>query len=149
MPQGGYTSAYLVDKSNLGQAVCYIRPIQRDLDLSALTDCQEPWENAQKEEWLTCGQMIVLGLLREHVSPCKKGYTLGSCQESLFFYEFRMTLRSVHHHARGDHRLQFANIHVPSQCKSQSKEMGTCPLCQLVFEVNELEHHAAICGDIT
>ena len=37
IPTGGYTSSYLADESNLGQAVCYIRPIQKDLDMGALS----------------------------------------------------------------------------------------------------------------
>ena len=36
IPQGGYNTKYLADESPLGQAVCYIRPIQKDLDLDAL-----------------------------------------------------------------------------------------------------------------
>ncbi|KAK3581809.1 hypothetical protein CHS0354_028816 [Potamilus streckersoni] len=86
MPHGGYTSAYLADESNLGQAVCYIRPIQRDLDLSAITDCQEVQVDAQKEECLTCGQMIAVGMLRKHddceecPSPSKRRSQTTICQ---------------------------------------------------------------------
>ena len=40
MPTGGFTSAFLADESNLGQAICYIRPIQKDLDLGILNVSQ-------------------------------------------------------------------------------------------------------------
>jgi hypothetical protein len=33
VPPGGYTVNFLSNFSNLGQAVCYIRPIQNDLSL--------------------------------------------------------------------------------------------------------------------
>lgn len=33
VPPGGYTTAFLADESALGQAVCYLRPIQVDLDV--------------------------------------------------------------------------------------------------------------------
>jgi hypothetical protein len=33
LPAGGYTSVYLADESGLGQAICFIRPIQMDLPL--------------------------------------------------------------------------------------------------------------------
>ena len=34
IPPGGFTTAHLADKSCLQQAVCYIRPIQKDLDVN-------------------------------------------------------------------------------------------------------------------
>ena len=33
IPPGGYTIEYLVDSSMLGQALCFVRPIQRDLSI--------------------------------------------------------------------------------------------------------------------
>ncbi|XP_053402411.1 uncharacterized protein LOC123548416 isoform X2 [Mercenaria mercenaria] len=33
MPAAGFTTAYLADESNLGQAVCYIRPYQKDIPI--------------------------------------------------------------------------------------------------------------------
>lgn len=33
VPPGGMNSQYLADESGLGQALCFIRPIQRDVEL--------------------------------------------------------------------------------------------------------------------
>lgn len=38
IPKGGYTSSYLSDESGLGQAMCYIRPIQKDIEMENLPD---------------------------------------------------------------------------------------------------------------
>ena len=32
MPPGGFSTSYLADESGLGQAMAYIRPIQKDLN---------------------------------------------------------------------------------------------------------------------
>ena len=36
-PSGGFSSAFLAEESNLGQAVCYVRPIQKDLAMAMLS----------------------------------------------------------------------------------------------------------------
>ena len=33
VPPGGFSSSHLADESGLGQALCFIRPIQQDLQL--------------------------------------------------------------------------------------------------------------------
>lgn len=38
MPNNGFTTSYLAAESNLGQACCYIRPIQRDVEMIQLDD---------------------------------------------------------------------------------------------------------------
>jgi hypothetical protein len=40
-PKEGSTSAHLADESNLGQALCYVRPIQQDLDMAPPGDNSE------------------------------------------------------------------------------------------------------------
>lgn len=38
MPKNGFTTSYLAAESNLGQACCYISPIQRDVEMIQLDD---------------------------------------------------------------------------------------------------------------
>lgn len=41
LPPGGYTSQYLSDESFLGQALCFVRPIQKDLDMNESNEVSE------------------------------------------------------------------------------------------------------------
>ncbi|WAQ95694.1 G2E3-like protein [Mya arenaria] len=67
VPPGGYTVNFLSNQSNLGQAVCYIRPIQNNLSLEGqeFTD-----DDGIQEECIRCHMMIPLRLLREHAVTC-------------------------------------------------------------------------------
>ena len=56
MPTGGFTSAYLADESNLGQAVCYVRPIQKDLDMGVLSVSQTVTGHHFKKLTITIAQ---------------------------------------------------------------------------------------------
>lgn len=38
MPNNGFTTNYLAAESNLGQACCYVRPIQKDVEMIQLDD---------------------------------------------------------------------------------------------------------------
>ncbi|WAR20106.1 hypothetical protein MAR_001944 [Mya arenaria] len=69
IPPGGYTTKYLCDESSLGQAVCYIRPIQKDLDIN-LCSSQVDTDDQTTEMCLRCGKSIPLQRLRLHIDAC-------------------------------------------------------------------------------
>nr|XP_022341452.1 uncharacterized protein LOC111135568 isoform X3 [Crassostrea virginica] len=62
----GYTSEYL-SNSYLGQATCFIRPIQIDLDISPVGE----EHIGRKERCLECGEDVPLLHLRNHLLKCK------------------------------------------------------------------------------
>lgn len=70
MPPNGFTSNYLANESNLGQAMCYIRPIQRNI--STLIDCAQDYAESSErvEECLKCNKMVKVSALRSHVQSC-------------------------------------------------------------------------------
>lgn len=41
MPQNGFSTNFLANDSALGQALLYIRPIQKDIDTGQLEECTE------------------------------------------------------------------------------------------------------------
>ncbi|WAR07778.1 UPL1-like protein, partial [Mya arenaria] len=142
VPTGGFSAAYLADESNLGQALCYIRPIQKDLDMGILNT--EPSEPCQ--ECLTCGDMIPTNLLRDHVS--------GGCR----FTETTDPPEKIQRISVQTPVCQFActstsSRQVDSQIPvDQSKKASTsteedCPVCGERFSLEILSVHAAPCGD--
>ncbi|CAG2201264.1 unnamed protein product [Mytilus edulis] len=71
--QHGYTVEYL-SNCYLGQATCFIRPIQKDLDA---TPIDEGEKTMQTEKCMTCGRDILLTQLRSHVREvCTQLYWL-------------------------------------------------------------------------
>ncbi|XP_053406476.1 uncharacterized protein LOC123545143 [Mercenaria mercenaria] len=74
MPSTGFTSIYLANESNLGQALCYIRPIQKDLELhiGSTQEHSEPTESDVTEQCIDCNQMIPLSSLRSHKEICNR-----------------------------------------------------------------------------
>ncbi|XP_078330326.1 uncharacterized protein LOC111102048 isoform X4 [Crassostrea virginica] len=62
----GYTSEYLFN-SYLGQATCFIRPIQIDLDISPVGE----EHIGRKERCLECGEDVPLLHLRNYLLKCK------------------------------------------------------------------------------
>lgn len=48
-PSSGYSAAFLADTGNLGQALCFIRPVQKNLDLTP-----ENMEVVEEEPVLKC-----------------------------------------------------------------------------------------------
>ncbi|XP_053386140.1 uncharacterized protein LOC128550670 isoform X2 [Mercenaria mercenaria] len=134
MPAGGYTSAYLADESALGQAMCYIRPIQKDLDTEKMrTELSEPCQ-----ECLTCGDMIPINVLREHVEVC-------SC------------IDDVDTSAEGKAKRRKVSSDKPIcgfACKQgnhsadqdiEQKEPGVCPVCGKFIPMELLPAHADLC----
>jgi hypothetical protein len=86
-PPEGYTGYYL--KSVLGQAKCFIRPIQADLKISYSPTIEVPlflyfnfitefiWqipESVPRVECNMCKEKIPMIILREHCSNCVFGY---------------------------------------------------------------------------
>lgn len=69
MPASGFTTTYLCDSSNLNQALCYIAPIQRNLDMMPAVTTEECTVD---EACLTCGEMVPLTQLRDHISSCNE-----------------------------------------------------------------------------
>jgi hypothetical protein len=67
-PDSGYTGSYL--RAVVHHAKIYVRPLQRDLSLDPVKD--EAFSEPPKEECLTCGKMVSLTSLREHVVGCKR-----------------------------------------------------------------------------
>jgi hypothetical protein len=70
-PPEGYTGYYL--KSVLGQAKCFIRPIQADLKISYSPTIEIP-ESVPRVECNMCKEKIPMIILREHCSNCVFGY---------------------------------------------------------------------------
>lgn len=79
MPNNGFTTSYLAAESNLGQACCYIRPIQRDVEMIQLDNKNEDEDEMVFEECLQCKESIPLLKLREHIQACTQ--SLSSDEE--------------------------------------------------------------------
>ena len=87
-PGSGYTVSYL--RAVVHHAKVYIRPMQKDLSLEPLkepvSNCYLSYDlrsvlmsiliqsflNPPKEQCLTCGQMVSVTSLREHIVTCKQ-----------------------------------------------------------------------------
>uniref|UniRef100_K1QWF2 Uncharacterized protein n=1 Tax=Magallana gigas TaxID=29159 RepID=K1QWF2_MAGGI len=70
MPNNGFTTSYLAAESNLGQACCYTRPIQRDVEMIQLDDKNADEDEMVFEECLQCKESIPLLKLRKHIQAC-------------------------------------------------------------------------------
>ncbi|WAR15457.1 hypothetical protein MAR_005562, partial [Mya arenaria] len=81
IPPGGCTTKYLCDESSLGQAVCYIRPIQKDLDIN-LCSSQVDTDDQTTEMCLRCSKSIPLQRLRLHIDACGTDEAMDTCKPS-------------------------------------------------------------------
>ncbi|WAR20278.1 G2E3-like protein [Mya arenaria] len=117
VPPGGYTVNFLSNQSNLGQAVCYIRPIQNNLSLEGqeFTD-----DDGIQEECIRCHMMIPLRLLREHAVTC------GVTEEDEVLPPFPKKRNVI-------------------QTPVKETESGVCPVCDKIFPIELLPEHADVC----
>uniref|UniRef100_T1IMG7 Uncharacterized protein n=1 Tax=Strigamia maritima TaxID=126957 RepID=T1IMG7_STRMM len=70
MPASGYSIPFL-KSSHLGQALCYIRPIQVSLDLTPSEVCSEVTIEIVTDKCFKCNMEFPLKQLRDHVQSCK------------------------------------------------------------------------------
>ncbi|XP_060598120.1 uncharacterized protein LOC132751922 isoform X3 [Ruditapes philippinarum] len=139
VPPGGYTVNFLSNFSNLGQAVCYIRPIQNDL---SLVDQEFSDEDGVQEECIHCHEMIPLRLLREHTNTCEvskkdKDLDLQSC-----------TLPPTRKELIQTPVCQYAcNASKSADCpvSQDPPAFETCPVCYIDLPVCQIQEHADTC----
>lgn len=67
-PNTGYTIKTL--KENMGHAVIYIRPMQKDIDLSSSVVCESPMLGPM-ERCLTCEKQFNFNELKVHIESCR------------------------------------------------------------------------------
>ncbi|CAL8298023.1 unnamed protein product [Arctogadus glacialis] len=68
----GYTPHYLCSTANIGQAILYARPLQRDIDLETISQTEEPGPQTQCEvECMFCGQAINMASIQDHIDVCE------------------------------------------------------------------------------
>ncbi|CAL8350489.1 unnamed protein product [Boreogadus saida] len=71
-PREGYTPHYLCSTANIGQAILYARPLQRDIDLETISQTEEPGPHTQCEvECMFCGQVINMASIQDHIDVCE------------------------------------------------------------------------------
>ncbi|XP_065109922.1 uncharacterized protein [Paramisgurnus dabryanus] len=71
-PDGGYSPEYLLSESvMIGQALIYIRPLQKDIDLQVLED-EQPTCSGPLTECLYCSEMYSLSEIQDHIDVCEK-----------------------------------------------------------------------------
>lgn len=69
-PNSGYTTQFLSEESCIGQAIIYIRPLQKELDITPTVTVSEPAENCPVEECIECGESVPVISLRKHIQEC-------------------------------------------------------------------------------
>ncbi|XP_060078762.1 uncharacterized protein LOC132558238 [Ylistrum balloti] len=75
IPKNGYNANFFANESNLGQAVCYIRPIQKDLELVKHDFNDKGIDGTSEtvyEECMECKTAIPLSQLRDHIKMCSQ-----------------------------------------------------------------------------
>ncbi|XP_061195286.1 uncharacterized protein LOC133203526 [Saccostrea echinata] len=149
----GYTSEYL-SNSYLGQATCFIRPIQVDLDISPVGEEHV----GKKERCLECGEAVPLIHLRNHILKCKSTeendayHNDDDDDDSLPTMQKRKRPKKSHVPSTNRPICEYAcastsnNSH-SSRKDSENQDKGTCPICKELFPVDSLQQHAATCGD--
>ncbi|CAL8326338.1 unnamed protein product [Boreogadus saida] len=74
-PREGYTPHYLCSTANIGQAILYARPLQRDIDLETISQTEEPGPHTQCEvECMFCGQVINMASIQDHIDVCESSH---------------------------------------------------------------------------
>ncbi|KAK2572104.1 hypothetical protein P5673_002306 [Acropora cervicornis] len=94
-PSGGYSVAFLRDAAGLGQALAYIRPLQKDLDmLENQSTEQVVGENILSVKCLECEEDVALATFRQHQAQCNiktwERETLLTTDNSLGLVEIRI-----------------------------------------------------------
>nr|XP_023661160.1 uncharacterized protein LOC111840491 [Paramormyrops kingsleyae] len=71
-PSNGYTPHYLCTSANIGQAIIYVRPLQKDISLQNLTQTQEDESLTQyMVTCMYCGQNFMMNHIQDHVDVCE------------------------------------------------------------------------------
>ncbi|XP_067031279.1 uncharacterized protein [Acropora muricata] len=78
MPPLGYTVPYL--REALGQAIAYLRPVQRCLDMTPITQPSPPLDmsGAPSVRCVNCGKHVAISQLRIHEDGCSGGPSTAS-----------------------------------------------------------------------
>ncbi|KAI7797478.1 hypothetical protein IRJ41_011554 [Triplophysa rosa] len=70
-PDDGYSPEYLLSESVMvGQALIYIRPLQKDIDLQTL-ESDQPISSGPLTECLYCNKKYSLSEIQDHVDVCE------------------------------------------------------------------------------
>ncbi|KTF93731.1 hypothetical protein cypCar_00032262 [Cyprinus carpio] len=76
-PDDGYCPEYLLSESvMIGQAVIYIRPLQKDIDVQNL-ESDQPVSTGPLTECLYCNKKYSLSEIQDHVDVCEKLHESG------------------------------------------------------------------------
>ncbi|XP_057213283.1 uncharacterized protein LOC130568441 isoform X2 [Triplophysa rosa] len=76
-PDDGYSPEYLLSESVMvGQALIYIRPLQKDIDLQTL-ESDQPISSGPLTECLYCNKKYSLSEIQDHVDVCEKFHESG------------------------------------------------------------------------
>ncbi|XP_048854380.1 uncharacterized protein LOC125722238 [Brienomyrus brachyistius] len=74
-PSNGYTPHYLCTSANIGQAIIYVRPLQKDISLQNLTQTQEDESVTQcMVTCMYCGQNFMMNHIQDHVDVCEAAH---------------------------------------------------------------------------
>ncbi|XP_078332486.1 uncharacterized protein LOC111101652 isoform X3 [Crassostrea virginica] len=148
----GYTSEYL-SNSYLGQATCFIRPIQIDLDISPVGE----EHIGRKERCLECGEDVPLLHLRNHLLKCKGTKENDadhddSDDNSLPTIQKRKVPKRSHLLSTNRPICEYAcastsNNSCNNRKDSENQDKGICPICKESLPIDSLPQHAAVCGE--
>nr|XP_006819122.1 PREDICTED: uncharacterized protein LOC102802513 [Saccoglossus kowalevskii] len=72
LPNEGYTVKYLKEESVLGSAVCYIKPLQRDLPFDTCKDktSEVKQSSGVKIKCIYCAQTVAMNSIQDHHKIC-------------------------------------------------------------------------------
>ncbi|KAJ7326039.1 hypothetical protein OS493_028762 [Desmophyllum pertusum] len=93
-PAGGYSVEFLRDAAGLGQALAYIRPLQIDLDTSAVqsTEQQVGGENVLTVKCLECEADVAMATFRQHQAQCNIRSPLESSRRGVLYLDDQGTV---------------------------------------------------------
>ncbi|XP_036067559.1 uncharacterized protein LOC112136945 [Oryzias melastigma] len=66
-PSDGYTPLYLFKSANIGQAVIYVRPLQKDIDLKNMLEKQAEQHSECMVSCIFCGHNLSFTNIQDHV----------------------------------------------------------------------------------